>query len=525
MSRLIASHLTLITTHAGDGIHPRYYALIDTALARSGVLQRSANLVWVTNRQQGKTTTLGKFIAALTLAAKLPGGVLCCVYSTKLDRAAELLKAAREYLHWMKGDEGAHPEWKDITFDRDNAHMFEVHVNGKAPQQVLARPKNPDTCRGDAFRAGIFDEAAFTSSQFWYTFALPLLQIRGRVFTCCTTPAPPRGFFDTFCKGVAEANARGETFFTLVNHSLSCKKCMESNQGARCSHRLFLIPPWKPVLALGSISALMPKSQRDSYAAEVYGVMSSKYKCYLPSKLTQATFTHAERITTIPFPPGHTPTVWVGIDPASHGKSDMGMIAILSDTTGGIYIIGIANVSAARCQTVELQSVVGMFLRKIRAHPWLVNKPNAPLVPIVECNNNEVFSASLVSVFKHYGPLWNPFTKDRFPRGITDGVGVWTTDDTKAASLSVVYQLLLESRVAVASSLAVADGTAFDSAQKTANANQLVTLLCEQLETFTDDEQGRITGKIDGQNDDLGMAFLLACYWRLATINVETGAQ
>ena len=88
-----------------------------------------------------------------------------------------------------------------------------------------------------------------------------------------------------------------------------------------------------------------------------------------------------------------------------------------------------------------------------------------------------------------------------------------------------MYQLLLESRVAVASSLAVADGTAFDSAQKTADANQLVILLCEQLETFTDDEQGRITGKIDGQNDDLGMAFLLACYWRLATINIETGAQ
>lgn len=112
------------------------------------------------------------------------------------------------------------------------------------------------------------------------------------------TPAPPRGFFDVFCKGVEASNARGETFFTLVNHSLSCKACQEAGDGARCS----------------------------------------------------------------------------------------------------------------------------MFIRSVRQHPWIVEYPDAPIVPIVECNNNEVFAASLVSVFKHYPPMWNPFTKDRFPRGVTDGV-------------------------------------------------------------------------------------------------------
>lgn len=524
MSRLIASHIKLITDVGDNGIHPRYYSLIDSTLARKGILMKSNNLVWVTNRQQGKTTTLGKFIAAITLAAKLPGGVLCCVYSTKLDRAAELLKAAKEYLHWMQ-NEGAHPEWKDITYITNNQNMFEVSCNGKPAQQVMARPKNPDTCRGDAFRTGIFDEAAFTSSQFWYTFALPLLQIRGRVFTCCTTPAPPRGFFDVFCKGVEASNARGETFFTLVNHSLSCKACQEAGDGARCSHRLFLIPPWKPALALGSISSLMPKNQRDSYAAEVYGVMASKYKCYIPSKLTRATFVNCDRIVESPLPKGYVPTVWIAIDPASHGVSDMGIAAIIGDKRGGIYLVGLANVSAKRCETVELQSVVGMFIRSVRQHPWIINYPDAPIVPIVECNNNEVFAASLVAVFKHYPPMWNPFTKDRFPRGVTDGVGVWTTEDTKAASLAVTYQLLLENRVMVAATLATADGTAYDARKKKADPGALLVLLAEQLETFTDNEDGKITGKIDGQNDDLGMAWLMAAYHRLAALTVDGSVE
>lgn len=522
MSRLIASHLKLITE--ATEIHPKYYTLIDSALARKGILMRSNNLVWVTNRQQGKTTTLGKFIAAITLAAKLPGGILCCVYSTKLDRAAELLKAAKEYLHWMQA-EGAHDEWRDIRFERDNATSFEVGCNGKPAQQVLARPKNPDTCRGDTFKSGIFDEAAFTSAGFWYTFALPLLQIRDRIFTCCTTPAPPRGFFDTFCKGVEAANERGDMFFQLVNHSLSCKECQETGQAAQCSHRLFCLPPWKPVLALGAIAKLMPKSECDTFNAEVFGVMASKYKAYLPQKLTKAAFLTAPRTSCSPFPRGHIPTVWVGIDPASHGVSDMGLVAIVGDQCGQIYVIGAGNVSAARCQTVELQSVVGMFLRRIRSHPWIAPHQDAPIVPVCECNNNEVFSSSLVAVFKQFGPIWNPFVRTRFPRGITDGVGVWTTEDTKAASLSVVYNLLLENRIRVSADLATADGTAYDSRKKQSNPTALINVLCEQLEAFTDNDKGQITGKIDGQNDDLAMAFLLVCYWRLTCMHLDASVE
>lgn len=182
MNKMIAAHLHLVT---GNSTNDRaLYGLIDPGAS----LHNVQNLVWITNRQQGKTTTLGKFLAAISLAA-VTGGATClaCVYSTKLERAGELLAAARQYLYWMQTPEGAHPEWSDITFDRDNEKQFSVSVNGGPPQTVFARPKNPDTCvvlftarprprgrlranlerarrcRGDAFKLGLFDEVAFTS--------------------------------------------------------------------------------------------------------------------------------------------------------------------------------------------------------------------------------------------------------------------------------------------------------------------------------------------------------------------------
>jgi len=75
------------------------------------------------------------------------------VYSTKLERAGELLTAAKQYLYWLQTPEGRHPEWDSIVFVRDNEKQLSVSANGKPPQTIFARPKNPDTCRGDAFKA------------------------------------------------------------------------------------------------------------------------------------------------------------------------------------------------------------------------------------------------------------------------------------------------------------------------------------------------------------------------------------
>ena len=105
----------------------------------------------------GKTSTIGRFIAALAIASPV-GGMLCTIYSTSLDRSVELKKSAMAYLHWMT-TKGAHHEWPQLKLVMCNYTTFAVQNGpGNPINSVIARPKSADSCRGDAPEAAFFDE-------------------------------------------------------------------------------------------------------------------------------------------------------------------------------------------------------------------------------------------------------------------------------------------------------------------------------------------------------------------------------
>lgn len=100
----------------------------------------------------GKTSTLSKFLAALVVLSPAEGS-LVCIYSTTLYRAVEVLKGAKRYIYWMEKlrDDAA----KIIA---DNEYSLEVETIYGNKHTVKARPKTPNSCRGDAPKAAIFDE-------------------------------------------------------------------------------------------------------------------------------------------------------------------------------------------------------------------------------------------------------------------------------------------------------------------------------------------------------------------------------
>lgn len=191
--RLTASHLPLIC--GSEGVKKERHKLLQI-LAAHRQLEGSGNLVWITNRQQGKTTTIGRFIALLACTA-LCGGLMCTIYAPSLDRAVELLKAVKAYINWFK----ARPEGAHIKYARDCERMF-VLDNGQVCNELAARPKNVESCRGgtlacvlcswyrfclkfymftracfcvwggfffaDAPACCFFDEVAFIDESFWY---------------------------------------------------------------------------------------------------------------------------------------------------------------------------------------------------------------------------------------------------------------------------------------------------------------------------------------------------------------------
>lgn len=516
MMRLVAAHLPLIVGEKAP--HPSLYQMIDG----TGVLGAAQNVVWITNRQQGKTTLIGKFLASLVLTARC-GGVLACVYSTKLDRASELCKAAKEYLHWLTTDKGQFQNIPAVVFEGDNQRQFTVKVGSRLSLTVMARPRNADACRGDAPAAAFFDEIAFTSSAFWYQFALPLLQVAGRRFTCTTTPPPAGSFFDNFCKQVKAANKAGDTFFYLLNHSLACEECIIRLEPDRCCHKLHLVPPWKSLISLNAIGRLMPKSRKADFVAEVFGVLRSTFNGYLPEDLVHSALLTASRTASPPCPINDA-VVWLGIDPCSHGRSELGLVATLTGGGGNVVVIGAASISGSRCQTIELQDTVALFAKRVRGHPWVT--AFTVIVPIIECNNNEIMASSLLHALTPYGPIFMPFEAPRFKNHVTPGVGVWTTESTTLAALSTLYQLLLEQRIVVAEEVVTVGREAFDVKAVAPAPATMVQLMADQLCQFTDDEKGKVSGKTaDGLQDDLGMALLLAVYWRLATMAADPGIR
>lgn len=163
LKRLTAAHLPLIVgAKAAQANRELLVSFCDSETN----LTDARNTVWITNRQQGKTSTLGKFIAALALFSPC-GGLLSTIYSTGLDRAVELIKAAKQYINWFRTSFKGRSALSAVAYTRDNERSFTLRTAAGIENEVAARPRSVDSCRGDAPRSAFFDEAAFMSENFW----------------------------------------------------------------------------------------------------------------------------------------------------------------------------------------------------------------------------------------------------------------------------------------------------------------------------------------------------------------------
>lgn len=496
LRRLMHAHLPLIAGQYYDDEKNHLESLVNAP-------DKSGNVVWVTNRQQGKTSTLSRFLAALTILSPTEGS-LVCVYSTNLDRATELLKGAKMYLTYLK-------KTSDVAIEmiQNNERSMTVRTKAGAVHSVAARPRSADSCRGDAPKAAIFDEIAFVTPDFWYQFAYPLLQVGRRVFTCATTPPHFGSFFSLFVDSVRTANAKGDNFFRLINHSLVCEECEKADISEQCAHRLFLVPPWKSVIKFWKMRTLVPENRLRDFEQEVYGVLTKQAGGYIPKKLVDAFVARPTRDDCAA--PRRTP-VYVAVDPPSHQRSRMGVAALMWNDDGSIVCLGASEIGALRCDTLQLQMTLADFVAKLRKHPWVSSYRT--IVPIIEANNNSILSLSLLNVFKSYPPMAMPFLERHFAKAIVENVGVLTTEENKHAMLQLTLASLMDGRLFCASHFVTVDRSSYDKRAKPVAPEKATELLGKELVAMRDTPDGKISGRIDsGQGDDLAMAFMMGLYW------------
>lgn len=162
-------------------------------------------------------------------------------------------------------------------------------------------------------------------------------------------------------------------------------------------------------------------------------------------------------------------------------------------------------------------------LYRLRDHPRVDRR--APLIPIVECNNNEIFAMTIVACFRQFGPIYIPYTKDNFRSSIVEGIGVITTRDNKQQMINVVYMALMDARIILSDRLATCSKHDVDKRVQKTSIQETVELLGEQMCRMRDQDDGTISGKTaGGDGDDLCMALMMGMYWAAAIRASEAAA-
>lgn len=254
--------------------------------------------------------------------------------------SAQVVKAAKQYLYWLKENPltGVTP-----VIVSDNTRVLTVRTPDGITNEMKARPRDANGCRGDAPEAAFLDEFAFMSQKMWFEFALPLLGKVGRCFTLTTTPPPP-GPFAAFIKSIKTKNEqRNDFYFRHVNHSLVCSECFELEQESECVHQLGNIPPWKSVMTIHKTASVAPEHQRGIVLQELFGVSRDADSSYIKPHLVD------RLVATYVAPDLKPDALYIAVDPASHESSHMGLAAVVC-AESHINIVGTASVSAQRCE-------------------------------------------------------------------------------------------------------------------------------------------------------------------------------
>lgn len=499
LKKLVINHLPLIVGKEDAAANSqRLIAIV------SGKQEKPASLIWVTNRQQGKTTTVSKFIAALMLASPV-GGNLVFIYSTSLDRAQEVLRAAKQYIYYIVTTD--RPKMSDqYKIHRDNERMISIFNGVNAINTCVARPKRVESCRGDAPAAAFIDEAAFVEEDWFNRFARPLLMVRERRFTLVTTPPVSQTcWFAVFVKQII--SGEDARVFEYLNHSLVCERCAEKKMPDKCLHALKYIPPWKSYKGLQALRETVAKKDRVSFLEEVYGMVTEDDDVFFKRDIIDA---EVDRWCVVKEP---IKQVYVAIDPASHTKSSMGIAAIgYRQHHPELILIASASVPVSSANMDNVVSVIEDLVRGIQNQRYL---DTAKLIPIIEVNHSDVVAKSILRPFEDRRSYFEmPFTRERFNRGITPGIGVYTTTAVKQAAVIQFRQLLMDHRLRISKQLIVPTASIFNPTAPSSTPTDAIDLLKDQLAAFKLHQDGSISGKTSaGHDDDQAWALLMALTW------------
>jgi len=504
LNDLIASHLQIIVGFE----EARKYRTELCSLISSDDLSHLRHLLWITNRQQGKTWLLSRMYAALMMLSPL-GGDLIDMYAPLFKRSQAVMYGARQYIVECQTNKAWWPELAALgmslpRFKQENTETFTLYncVYPAIENKFQSCPISVVSNRGNNAHCVGTDETAWCGRDHIYKMIMPLLLVEGRVATFITTPPEPENDFNDFIRQIKE----GSSIFTLRNHSLLCDDCIEADK-KRCVHKLAWVPSFKGVLKLEEMIRGMPLNEAESLEAELYGRIRAGKKSYFDREQVSH-FIEMGDVT----PAFVDPVVAISVDPPSHDVSCMGVTA-LTVVAGITVILGTCEVVCERSAVIDLEISIRLFTRAVLQHHTLRQCKNVRVISIVEANNNGILAKTITSCIedetrKANATFLMPFIKAYFPRDIVPDVGILCTETNKLEGVVELYMAIVKRQVRFVSRFVTVGQHTM--APTCANAKNK---LFQQLVEFKDDKKGKVSGKTANTHDDQAMSLIQGFHW------------
>ena len=348
LRQLMCGHLELIVGPEVAKAHgQRLRQLIDLDA-------KDSHLVWVTNRQQGKTTTICKFLTALAVASTR-GGNLAFVYSTSLDRAQEVLRGVKAMLRWLIKKKVLHTiGYTNVRLVRDNEIMFGLETGG-VENVMRARPRTLRRVEATSPRpwwSTTFSSRAASSA----IFAPPH---RSAVGPLASSP-PPRARLPGL-RTISSSSRRPTTAATSTFTSSPTRSCAPNARptGSPRNARTTRVRPPEASITLHNMLKLVPASGGPRTRPRCLGP-EDKTDAYIDSRLMAA-------LLEVPRPP--TSPLFIWRRPAAR-QSNIGLAAFASDTaTGQLIFLGSASVNLMRAEKIQCDMVSTTFRRMHAQRP------------------------------------------------------------------------------------------------------------------------------------------------------------
>jgi hypothetical protein len=263
------------------------------------------------------------------------------------------------------------------------------------------------------------------------------------------------------------------------------------------------VPPWKAVLTIYKTASVAPEHQRNIVLQELFGASRDEESNYFPDHVVEHFVRSRKACAT-------TEVIYVAIDPASHDTSTMGLIG-MTFAGSDAHVLGAASVRAQRCAVVEVQTIVGEFVRRLKDFA----SDDTMFVFIIECNGSSVYAASIlracIATAKPYIVL-NPWTTANFASEITACVGPWTTHLNKYAAVEKTLEAMLDKTLFIHPACVTVGHESVNVKEVCPRVEDTLKILGSELKRVSDDGK-KINGKAGGQDDDLAMALFLGVFW------------